>query len=177
MVQIGSFHIGTADTVIRPTLTAGEAYVLWENLIGRYQLLELLMLAENYAHDKEFAYLIRDEIEGVLAKQISILEKQFAHYSMPLPKRPPKSIDFEANSGSLRDRYIFRRVFTNVQEFLAVCSLSVKVTTVNDELREMFLKMLMEKTNVFDNLCKYGMLKGWFEVPPFMTQLNSYVRV
>lgn len=168
MVQIGNFHIGTADTAVKTPLTVGEAYVLWDNLIGRYQLQELLQLAQNYAHDSEFVYLIKRDINGVLADQINVLEKQFTHYHLPLPKRPPKNIEFEANSGALRDQYIFRRLFTGVQEFLALCSLSVRLTTVNDELREIFIKLLMEKIAVFDDLCKYGKIKGWFEVPPFL---------
>lgn len=170
MVQIGNFHIGTADTAKKSTLTVGGAYLLWENLIGRYRLQELLQFVENYVHDQEFAYLIKQHINGVLAKQINILENQFDFFQMPLPKRPPKSVEFEANSGTIKDQYVFRRLFTNVQEFLSVCSLSVKSTIVNDELREMFVKMLMEKIEIFDDLCKYGRVKGWFQVPPFFPQ-------
>lgn len=37
-----------------------------------------------------------------------------------------------------------------------------------DELREMFIEFLQDEIDNFDNLCKFGKLKGWFSTPPMM---------
>ncbi|KJS84159.1 MAG: hypothetical protein JM58_11480 [Peptococcaceae bacterium BICA1-8] len=62
MVQIGNFHIGRYDTVQKPTLSAGEAYTLWDNLVSRYDWDDSLEMFYNYAHDPELRTILEKMI-------------------------------------------------------------------------------------------------------------------
>jgi hypothetical protein len=42
----------------------------------------------------------------------------------------------------------------------------MKRCVINDRLRQLFRKMLMEEVDYFDNLIKYGKLKGWMHHAP-----------
>ena len=48
----------------------------------------------------------------------------------------------------------------------------IDISVVDDELRSLFAKLLLEKIKLFDKLCKFGLEKGWLETPPQMTCLN-----
>ncbi len=88
MVQIGNFHIGRYDTVQSPTLTVGEAYSLWDNLVARYDWEDTLAIFYNYAHDSELQDLLKREITK-----------------------------FETDSGVVKDDFIFRRFFQDSKIF------------------------------------------------------------
>ncbi len=40
MVQISNFHIGRAEKAKKPVLNAGEAYIIWNDLLTRYDNIE-----------------------------------------------------------------------------------------------------------------------------------------
>lgn len=54
MVQIGNFHLGAADTAKSPVLSAGEAYLLWDNLKARYDIIMATQMYLNHVHDLDF---------------------------------------------------------------------------------------------------------------------------
>lgn len=168
MVQVGNFHIGSANTTGNSRVSFGEAYVLWDNLSGRYDLLEVSQLYYNYAHDGDLKDLIKVKIIDVMTPQIESLEKLMIRYQLPLPPRPPKNISIEAASGVEKDEFIFRRLFSYIQDFINVCAHSIKVMVTNDEGRFLFNQYLLEKIELFDYLCDYGLKKGWLEIPPMM---------
>jgi len=168
MVQIGSFHIGSADTAKSPTISLGEAYCLWDNLLARYDFMMTVQVFHNYAYDPKFKKLLKVDIMDSMEDQIKLLEKHMNTYGIALPERSPKSVRVENISGSVKDEFIFRQVFTYVQDFLNVCAVSIKVMVVDDELRSLFAKLLLEKIKLFEKLCKFGLEKGWLETPPQM---------
>ena len=167
MVQIGNFHVGRYDTAEKSTLSSGEAFALWDNLVSRYDWIDTLSVLGNYAHDSELHEVIGKKKE-LLEKQAAIIEQQLEMYSVPLPPRPRKSIKFEANSGAVRDEFIFRRIVSGAQDFLSICSVAMRCCIVNDTLRDIFHEMLLEKIEEFDKLCIIAKKKGWMQVPPLM---------
>jgi hypothetical protein len=169
MVQIGNFHLGAANTAVKPKVSFGEAYALWDNLSGRYGLLETLQVFSNYTHDQELKDVIDTKIIKVMAPQIEFLEQILLKYQLPLPPRPPKDVRFEADSGTEKDEFIFRRLFSLIQDFINVCAVSIKIMVVNDEIRDRFAKYLLDKIELFDYLYVFGLNKGWLEIPPMMT--------
>lgn len=168
MVQVGNFHIGSANTLQKPKLSFGEAHALWDNLNGRYDLLGTLQVFCNYAHDQELKDVINKKIINVMNPQIESLESILNKYQLPLPPRPPKCINFEADSGSVKDELIYRRLFSLIQDFINVCAESIKVMVMDDEGRELFTQYLLDKIELFDFLCDFGLRKGWMEIPPMM---------
>lgn len=167
MVQIGNFHLGRYDTAQQPTLSVGEAYSLWDNLVARYDWEDSLAIFYNYAYDSELQDLLKREIK-LLSKQSSILEKHLALYQVPLPPRPREITKFETDSGVVKDDFIFRRFFSGFQDFLSICSVAVRNCVVSDSLRDLFIKLLLEKIDEFNYLCVIAKKKGWLQVPPQM---------
>ncbi|NLL51670.1 MAG: DUF3231 family protein [Peptococcaceae bacterium] len=165
MVQIGNFHIGRYDSAHKPVLSSGEGSYLWEILVALYDWNDTLEILVNYAYDQELIDFLR-KCEHLLNKQTKILEDEMAHYQVPLPERPRKAISFDTESGVINDDFIFRRIFTSSQNFLLLCSGAVKISVVSESLRETFLKILLERIEEFDEICKFGRKKGWLQMPP-----------
>ena len=168
MVQIGNMHIGSSESAIKPKITFGEANIVWENLKGRYDLLETIQFMYNYAHDEDLQNFIKKKVIAVMLPQIESLENILLKYQLPLPQRPPKDVSFQADVGVITDEYIFRRTFSSLQDFLSVCAEAIKISVFNDELRETFYDYLMEKIETFDFACELGIKKGWLELPPMI---------
>jgi hypothetical protein len=169
MVQIGNFHIGYAETAQAPVLSAGEAHVLWDLLIARYNIIMTTQLYDNYAHDAEFKLILTTGLQDILERQVNKLENELNKYKLPTPQRPPKSVRFDAESGTVRDEFIFRQIFTGVQNFLDAHIRAIRITVFNDNLREMYMEFTKEEIAVFNNMCKYGKMKGWLQSPPMKT--------
>ncbi|MGI6684097.1 MAG: DUF3231 family protein [Bacillota bacterium] len=122
---------------------------------------------QNLAHDPDLRKIIKKMVK-VLGKQTSEIERQLAIFQIPLPPQPRKAIDFTVDSGILKDDFIFRRMFLGMQDFLTICAEALKHCVVNDELRQLFTRLVFEKMEEFDELCIYGKKKGWLQVPPKM---------
>ena len=166
-MQIGNFHIGSGDTAKKPSITGGEAHLLWENLVIRYDLIEALHLYHKFAHDQDLKKFFADYLL-ILEKQSTGLEKELDAHKMPLPERPPKTVNFEGSNPQVRDKFLFRRLFTIQQDFLDVCVRTIRVMVINDELRRLIGTYFKDKLKVYDLMCEFGKKKGWLEVPPFM---------
>ena len=172
MVQLGNFHFGRGETAKSPTLDSGEAFLLWDHLILRYDIIESTQVFQNFVHDPEFALLLKKGLTETLENQVDLLEKKMNTFQLPLPPRPPKSVRVTTNTTLLDDRFIFRQLFTGVQAFLDSHVRTLRSIVTNDPLRDMFIKFAKEELDVFDNLCKYGKLKGWLEVPPMRAMMQ-----
>lgn len=148
-------------------LDLGEVFHLWDHLCARYDALEVTQIYENYAHDRDLVIILRSGIRNTLEKQINILEKEMDHFGLPLPERPPKSVQTVQNNTEIfEDLVIYRQVFTGLQFMFDIHSIALKQNSTNDRLRKIYLEFLKEEVNVFDKLVKYGKLKGWLRPVP-----------
>lgn len=172
MVQIGNYHIGKAETVKPPKLDSGELFLLWEQLISRYDIIEITQIFQNFAHDPDFKLLLKKGLGATLEKQVDDLEKEMNTFQLPLPSRPPKSVRVKANQGVLDDRLMFRQVFSGMQSFLDNHIRSIRSTITNDSLRHLFITFIKEELDAFDVMCKFGKIKGWLEAPPTGTMVQ-----
>ena len=168
MVQIGNFHLGRAETAKAPILDAGEAFLLWDHLVSRYDTIEQTQIYQNFAHDPDLKLILLKGLSATLEKQVDRLEAEMNTFKMPLPSRPPKSVRIEANSGVLEDRFLFKEVFTGIQNFLDNHTRTVRSLVTNDPLRKMFINFAKEELDLFDMFVKYGKLKGWLQTPPLL---------
>jgi hypothetical protein len=166
MVQIGNYHLGKAETAEKPSLDSGEAFLLWDMLVSRYDIIELTQIYHNLGHDPDFKTLLRRGLNKTLEKEVNIMEKELNRYHIPLPNRPPKSVKIPASTGILDDKFMFKQIFTGIQSFLDNHVRTIRSVTTNDPLRDMFINFAKEELDIFDGLCKYGKLKGWLEIPP-----------
>jgi hypothetical protein len=93
------------------------------------------------------------------------MENQMNKIGIPLPPRPPKSINTPANTEVLRDELMFRTIFMGIQNFLSQHVRSI-IVTENKELLEMFQRFEKSEMEFFTKLRKYAKLKGWIFIPP-----------
>ncbi len=165
MVQIGNIHFGSADTAIKPTINILEASLLWDLLVARYKCIEETQIYQNYAHDADLKAMIKYGID-FLEKQINELERQMNLYKLPMPNRPPKSINQGVNSLVLSDQFIFSQIFEGCQTFIDYLARMSRSITSNDPLRQEMTKFLTEELFLFDKLVRFAKVKGWLNTPP-----------
>jgi len=166
MVQIFNFHIGRADKAAEPVLSAGEAYLLWNNLLTRYDHIEKTQLFVNLIHDAEFKFFVTKELQGTLERQANELEQLLEVHKLPLPYRPPQSSAVQVSSELVNDRYIFRDIMSGVENVMTMLTHTVRTYVNNDTMRGLAIKNLHKEVEIYDNMCKYGKLKGWLVPPP-----------
>ncbi len=169
MVQVGNIHIGRAETASKPVVDTGEVFLLWDMLVSRYDIIEFTQLMLNFVHDVDFRALISRGLTKVLEKQVDRLENEFNTLRIPLPDRPPKSVKVPSTTGVIEDQFIFKQILTGMQCVLDQHMRTVRSVTTSDTLRKMFIDFLKTELDIFDNLIKYGKLKGWIQVPPRYT--------
>ncbi|MEW6182575.1 MAG: DUF3231 family protein [Bacillota bacterium] len=166
MVQIGNYHIGKAETAKESVLSAGKAHVLWNQLVARYDCIEKTQIYHYFIHDLDFKAFLGKGLTCILEKQVDELEAAMDSFKLPLPPRPPKSVNVDGSSQVMNDRYIFRDIFASCENLLSTLLHTVRTYITNDPMRKLFIRHLQQEIEAYDDLCKYGRVKGWFEVPP-----------
>jgi len=146
------------------TVHCGEIFQLWQHLVKRYDIRELTDIFQNFAKDTEFKAILSLGL-NVLDEEIKELEDEMKRLGIPLPARPPKSINTSSNTEVLRDELMFRIVYTGIQSFLSEQIQSI-LAMQNKKLRNIFLKMERKEIDMYNKMSVYGKLKGWIYIPP-----------
>ncbi len=146
-------------------LHVGEAYILWTQLVARYDILEITQFILGYANDTDFKVLVQRGLDNIIKPQIKKLEETMEHYQIPLPPRPPKSYPHPTNIENARDEGLYRTVFSGSQTALLVHVKAINVS-INDSLRAMFINFFNQELHMYDGLVKYGKIKGWIRSGP-----------
>lgn len=156
--------IGKDPAQKQRALHSGEAYEMFQHLIIRYDMQELVTIFQNFTNDKDFKVLLAWGL-GVLDKEINKLESEMNRLGLPLPKRPQRSINTPANTEIFRDEAMFR----TLNRFLQISLYQLQrtgITMMDPTLRDIFVKMQNSQTELYTRLINYGRLKGWLPVPP-----------
>jgi len=165
-MQIKEWHFGLAPSAKAPEIGSGEAYLLWDNLVARYDIIHTSQIYLNAVHDSEFKLIMEKGLMSILEKQVNVLEKEMDKYHLPLPDRPPKSVKFTLESNVINDEYVFTKLFIGIQSFIDNLIRTVKTMVYNDDLRMTFTGFLKDELAAYGNICKYGKIKGWLRTPP-----------
>jgi len=142
-----------------------EAFHLFDHLSERYDHLRINNFFTSIAHDQEFKTILKLGA-GALSSHIKLLETELTKYGVPLPERPPSSIEITIDPESLKDRFLYRTIFTGIVEAIDLHMRAAIESIKNDSLRSLFLNILKEEVNMFDKFLKYGKTKGWTKVVP-----------
>ncbi|MDW7673642.1 MAG: DUF3231 family protein [Bacillota bacterium] len=143
---------------------AGEIFGLWQHLVQRYDIRELTDIFQNFANDIDFKVLLTAGM-NVIDKEIAILENQMDSFGIPLPPRPPKSINTKTNTEILRDELMFRVIYMGMQNFVAQ-QVQTTMQMQNKTLTEIFQRASKDELEFVQKLGSYGKLKGWLFIPP-----------
>lgn len=139
---------------------------MWNQLASRYDCIEKTQIYLEFAHDPDFKFILHKELSNILEKQADVLEKLMNKFKLPLPSRPPKSVNIDSGRLVVNDRLIYRDILSGCENFMETQVHAVRTSVTNDFLRTLFVKYLNQELVVYDDLCKYGKVKGWLEVPP-----------
>jgi hypothetical protein len=100
-----------------------------------------------------------------LKKEITKIEDEMNRLGIPMPTRPPKSINTPANTEVMRDELMFRTIYTGVQNFLNEHQRTL-LMMANKRMRKIFLNMMQTEIGIYTALVDYGTIKGWLQIPP-----------
>lgn len=157
--------LGTKTTAQQQeTVNSGEVHALWSALVMRYDVREMNDVFENFANDVEWKAILAMG-KKILDREITQLENEMHRLGIPLPPRPPKSINTPGNTEILRDEFMFRITFMGIQTFLDEFMRAVRMMQ-NERLRGMLIEMFNQELGVYTKMSTYGRLKGWLMIPP-----------
>jgi len=143
------------------SILAGEVHAIWNFLTLRYLYREMTEIFKNYIEDTEFGILVHSSIHMALDKQIQKTEEVLKFYEIILPPSPPKGINTAVNSEALRDEMMYRLLLVGIQYFLETHAETLRMMS-NDSLRNLFMSWMNDEMKIFDDLVKYGKVKGWY---------------
>jgi len=166
LVQLGNFHVGKGETAKRPTADVMEVGALWDALMERYDTIQFTQILQNFAHDQDLKLVLAKGLTNTLEKQVNKIEEEMNVLQIPLPERPPKSVNVPSTTGVFEDELIFGLVFAGIQHMLARHVEHIRAMTTRDGLRKMFIEFLRAELSIFDKMVLYGKTKGWLKSPP-----------
>ncbi len=98
-------------------ISVAEAYHIWDHLGQRYDQIQLTELFLGFAHDTEFQSLLNTGSQ-LMNRQAKQLEAEALKFEVPLPERPPHSVDFPIDPETLRDDFLYRTILRGIQEVM-----------------------------------------------------------
>jgi len=122
-------------------------------------------LFKNFVHDADWQMLLED-FEKHFAKQIEVLEKLGERYHIIMPSKPPLNVKFATNINDVTDSYIYKKIYHDLIAQLLSLVHAVRSSSTNDKLRNIIIDDLTTHFEDFDDLYKFGKLKGWEETYP-----------
>ncbi|MDD2497044.1 MAG: DUF3231 family protein [Desulfitobacteriaceae bacterium] len=138
---------------------------LWDHLTFRYDNMMSTEVMQRFSYDGDFKLLLDVGLRS-LRKQVKTLEKELQYFGVPLPNAPGEVTITPDNTEILFDDHIFRTLLEGMQGALVMHIQPLKECTVNDRVRNIFKKLLLEELDFLDDLYKFGKLKGWFHPIP-----------
>lgn len=145
-------------------LNVSEVFHLWNHLNQRYSVINVTDTLEFFIKDADLK-LIFMLGRNTLSKNVNVLEKELAKYGIPLPTRPPKTINTTKTVEQISDRYAYRRVLRGIQAFLPTHTMAL-IHSTSPEIRELFMSFLIQEIKIYDKFLEYGKLKGYLILPP-----------
>lgn len=146
-------------------LNIGENYNLWDILAAKYFALERLNILRTFAHDPDLKALITVDIQD-LEKDVAIMEKALEKYGIAGANNHVLQPDASRNIEVFRDQFIAGEFFIFLQENIEMLLRALRLSTSNDEIRELFIMLVKDGINRADRMAEYLKIRGWTGVPP-----------
>ena len=153
-------------------LNLEEAYNLWDLVNSKYDLIDRILLWQNYAHDKDLKLLLNNVLKRT-QNAIHGLEEELKHYGLAAPDKPRAGVKTSSNSEVFNDQEIAKSLLTMVQEVLELILRAIRTSTTNDNLRAVFIKQVTGVIIDLEKLIKYLNLKGWLSQPPLYPNIPA----
>lgn len=150
---------------VHEQLSLAEAYHLWDHLSFRYDNMKQTQISLATAFDVDFKILLGRGMD-LLSEQALHLEKELTYFGIPLPKNPNVILPSPDNTEFFDDDHMFRIILAGMQGAMLMHAQALKQCTFNDRVRKIFRQMLVKEIQYFNQLVKFGKLKGWVNAVP-----------
>jgi len=159
----------TTKQVKQEPLSIGEAYLIWQSVNDKYIQSQLNEFFLGFVHDADFKVILNSGLK-TLAKQIKIMEQEALKYEIPVPERPPSSLQVPIDPETLEDSFIYQMVFKGIDDSIDMNLRAIIGSLRNDHMRKSFSNMFLAELEKQDGFLKYGKLKGWARIPPIYVE-------
>ena len=146
-------------------LSTAEAFHIWDHIGQRYDQIQLTSFFSGFIHDQDFKLVIQAGLD-TLNRQVKLLEQQALKYKVPLPGRPPVSVQGNIDPETLKDKFMYGMILSGVLTAVDMHIRAVVESIRNDSLRQIWFDLFTEELNIYDKLLKYGKMKGWTKAVP-----------
>jgi len=93
-------------------ISSREVFNIWDILRARYNSVESLYFFNNFVHDRDFSYIIKNLIQSY-QKQVTDLEELAKKYKLKVPAAPTKEMTFSVQLDQVTDKFVFRKQLKN----------------------------------------------------------------
>lgn len=150
---------------VKEKITCIEAAHLWDHLTIRYDNIRQTKILNTFVNDLDLKSLLTRGLNK-LEQQITILEKECVYFGITLPKRPAEVFVAAEFTDLYTDDHIYRVILDGFQGAEIMHAEAIKQCTVNDRIRKIFKKMLLQEIDYYNDFARYGKLKGWLHPVP-----------
>lgn len=145
-------------------ITVTEAWHLWQNILQKYDIIELTQILQTYANDADLRAVLAKGLK-TLQNEAKLTESQLKQYGIIAPRKAPPFSPATMDAEPITDEFIFRRVYFGMQGVLPM-RMQAFIDATSPTLREIFREHMNVDADIYDALVEYGKLKGYIEVPP-----------
>lgn len=145
-------------------ITISEAHYLLAALIAKYDAFHLTSILQPLIKDDELKVIVNEGLL-MLREQISELENTLNRYKVPLPDKPPESINITLTLSTINDKTIYRIIHKGLKTMLATL-MNIYRQCPMSSIRETVKSLMMQEMDAFDKLYEYGKLKAYLHESP-----------
>lgn len=142
-----------------------ESYNLWDILAAKYTALERLCILKTFAHDPDLKAIITMDVND-LKKDVRVLEIELEKHGIRGANNHIAEPATPLNNELYRDQFIAGELYLFLQENIEMLLRALRTTTTNDELQNLFTKLVKDAIDRADRTAEYLKLRGWIGVPP-----------
>lgn len=153
------------QTYVKDKIGAADVYLIWENLVQRYNDIRQTQVLSSYAADTGLKLLL-DTGTNILKKQATDLENKLLYYGVALPEPYTNIVPTPETTELIEDRYIFNTILMGMWNTIALHSMAIQDVIINDSIRNYFINLTFAEIELVEKMSKFGKLKGWIFVPP-----------
>jgi len=149
-------------------LSTIEAFNIWNILRSRYISIETYQFLRNFIHDRDFILIANNHLDD-FQSQVATLEALGKHFKLQVPTRPPAQIKISTQLEAITDKFVHRKFFSDLISELKILSDALTTSTTNDRLRKHLSSFVLDHLKNYEELYKFGKLKGWTDIEPAFT--------